>query len=68
MSKARQKNPKQQKQKPLPWLVLSQILQSHSLFSFFLCIDVFACMHVWVLDPLELKLQTIASCHVGSGN
>ena len=41
----------------------------------------FACMSVrtmyvpsahegqrWALDPLELKLQAVVSCHVGAGN
>jgi hypothetical protein len=29
----------------------------------------FTCIYVWVrvLDPLELELQTVASCHVGAG-
>jgi hypothetical protein len=35
---------------------------------FILC--TLACMYVCVrmLDPLELELQTVVSCHVGAGN
>lgn len=32
--------------------------------SFFACL----CVCVKVLDPLELELQTVVSCHVGAGN
>jgi hypothetical protein len=28
----------------------------------------FACMHLCVLDHLELELQRVVSCHLGAGN
>ena len=49
------------------WLVVFNNLFAYDLF---MCISVFACMYICVrvLDPLELELQTVVSCHVVAGN
>jgi hypothetical protein len=37
------------------------------IYFYFMCIAVLPCMYIYVevLDALELKLQTVVSCHVG---
>jgi hypothetical protein len=54
----------------LSFYILHSFNVGHAVFKILYVLKCFACIYVCVkvLGPLELDLQTLVSCHVGSGN